>query len=272
MTINISGSSLPAGRVTGFVPVVAPATGTVQVVLLQSKRTEKNGDSDPRPKSTDRYGNFDGTRNQVIMDLVGVVVDGVCYPGHTEATKLPELGSEEYLELIARPCGIRVEALYSGGVAKIRAAMVKGVPMPFDLATLDKAVSTGTVSNLFRTAGAALRALGLIETQEWTIGDILFCGKSITVNLLAAGEGDAYAAGFTELRGTFGFPSVAFVASMGTTLQATDLNGRPSYTASRVYFKWHLVAGVMGRQVYKLDPAYAISGASFAILPTRWGN
>ena len=67
-----------------------------------------------------------------------------------------------------------------------------------------------------------------------------------------------------SLSGHFGFPNVAFIANMGTVLQATDLENGPSYTPSRVWFRWEKVAGTMGRMAYDLDATCALSGAEYA--------
>ena len=276
MALNTNPNS-SARTATGFTPAVAPEEGTVQVVLLQRKGTEKDGSSDPRQRVQGRDGSPDGgRRNQVLMDLVGVIVDGVCYPDYSGKTKLPKLGSDEFKALAARPCGIKVKSIYASGQAELRQAIVDGYLNVCTLEQYDKAVENNTVNTLFGTAGAALDALGLMETQEWTIGDILFGSKSISVNLLKDGEGDAYATSFTDLRGHFGFANVAFAVTMGDTLQATDLtvNGitTPTYSPDGVYFEWTKVAGPMGRPTYKLDPVYAISGAKFATGSTSAAN
>jgi len=273
MIISNTNSSMSNGRVSGFVPTVRPEEGTVLVVLLQRKRTEKDGGSDPRQKTRGNDGIENGTGSQVIMDLVGVfipttvMVDGkettenICYPDPTGQHMLPELGSDEFIELMARPCGIWVESLYSDALVTIKNNIQF---MPFTAEDLAKAEANKRVNLLLGTAGKALRQLGLIKKQQWTVGDVLFGGKAITVNLLADGEGDAFARGFTKLRGHFGFPNVAFIANMGTTLQATDLESGPSYTPSRVWFRWEKVQGTMGRMTYDLDPACALSGAEYA--------
>lgn len=258
------------GAVKGFTPVEAPAD-SVQVIVLQRKRTGDDNESDPRQRQPGRNGtNASVIRNQVLLDLVGVIVDGVCYPDYTGKNKLPEFGSQEYIDLVSRPCGIKVEAMYAGGIAKLRKAIIDKVPgLPFTLEQLDKAEATNTLNQLLTTSGAALRALGLMEVQEWTIGDILFGSKTLSVQLLGDGEGDAYAEGFSKLRGKFGFPNVAFVASMGRTLQATELttNGiiTPTYTPDGLFFEWVKVPGAQGRVSYELDAEFAISGAKFAM-------
>ncbi len=278
---------------SGFVPAKAPATGTVKVVLLQRKSTGDNGESDPRQRTPGRNGGMDTVRNQVLLDLVCVYLNKLdaegnnvldkdgnevleCFPDFTGKNPLPRIGTPEFKHLMTRPIGIFVDAMFADQIEELRNAILDGAPLPFSVEDLDEAVRNNTLNQLLTTDGATLRALGLMPRQEWTLGDILFGSKTLSVQMLADGEGDAYATSFTELRGTLGFPNVAFIANIGNTLVGTELtpNGvlTPTYTPDGVYLDWVEVPGPQGRRDYKLNPAGAISGAKFAVGVTTAAN
>lgn len=256
---------------TGFnAPEVPDADGEnyVQLVLLQRKRTEgKDSDDDCRQ----RIQGPDGRQvivNRVLFDLVGVIVNGQCYPDYTGKQKLPKPGTQEFRALMNTPSGLKVRSLYAGGLDQLK-QLIKDGDIPMSMETLEAAIEKNTLNNLLGTMGAFLDAAGLIETKELTIGQAMMGGQTINVSMLSEGMGDTFAEGIRKLRGKFNFQNVALTVTTATTFTATDLtpNGRvqTTYTPDEVYFEWSKVEGQRGATEVVLNPDYAISGAKFSL-------
>jgi hypothetical protein len=184
----------------------------------------------------DQKGNV---RQQVLMDLVGVVVDGVAYPDVTGKNPLPHPSTDEFKAMMAKGTGLFVETIYEGGENALRKMVADGDLPAVNSAELETAIQAGNVASLINAQ--TLRDWGIIERKEFTLGDILFGSKTIQVNLLSDNLGDAYAASFLRLRGVLNFANVAFKAQVSPTITVAKLspNGKeqPTYTVE-AYFPW----------------------------------
>jgi hypothetical protein len=250
--------------------------GSIKVKLLQSARIGRNGEVDPRQWTQGRNG-VPVQRQAVLMNLVGVEVNGVMYPDPTGKASLPPLNSQEFKELMATPCGLYVESLFGADIERLRKDVVEGrLQLPITIADFDEAVAVNRLNTALATAKPILSQLGYITIQQWTINDIVWGTKSIIINFLDEAEGDAFVAGFKALRVAVGFESVALEAHISPKIFVNDLtvNGisTPSYRPEEVYFNWVAQKGAGGRQVYTLDPAKAISGAEYVVNATSAAN
>ncbi len=261
---NSNTSTAFGSRRASFTPPVTPDVSTlVPVILLQRKGTTDGGDADPRQRTRKQDGTQgDTVREAALLDLVGVSVniDGkmVCFPDPTEQFTLPAPGTQELKDLMNRPSGLYVESLFGEGLARLRADLVAGnVPMNITVEQLDKATA-GNKLNTLLPSMMALKALGYVTRQEWTIGDVMFGQKTLNVQLLYKGLGDAYAASFDKLRQGYNFPNVAFKCYIDPVLSVTELATGPSYSVN-VYFMWDGA---------ELDPAFTMSGKVFGVSAT----
>lgn len=250
--------------------------GCIKVKLLQRAKIDENGEVDPRQRTKGRYGRPDTQRQEVLMNLVGVEVNGVMYPDPNGKASLPPLNSQDFKELMATPCGLYVESLFGADRERLRADMVAGLlQLPITIADFDKAVDANRLSTVLATAKPILSQMGYITIQQWTIGDILWGSKSMSISFLSEAEGDAFVAGFKVLWEAVRFESVALEAHISPKMSVNDLTVNdiltPSYRPEEVYFNWVAVEKA-GRQVYTLDPAKAISGAKYVVSTTSAAN
>lgn len=276
MALNLNTSGSAFTRRNQAVAPKKATPGCIKVNLLQRAKIGENGEVDPRQRTQGRNGDPATQRQAVLMNLVGVEVNGVMYPDPNGKASLPPLNSQDFKELMATPCGLYVESLFGADIKRLRADMVAGLQLPITIADFDKAVAANRLSTALATAKPILSQLGYITIQQWTIGDILWGSKSMSISFLDEAEGDAFVAGFKALRVAVGFESVALEAHISPKMSVNDLtvNGilTPSYRPEEVYFNWVAVEGAMGRQVYTLDPAKAISGANYVLNTTSAAN
>jgi hypothetical protein len=262
---------------SGFVPTVAPA-GTVRVMVMQSNADQGSGvTSDPRQSRKNADGTIGGKRDQVLLDLVGVVftekgADGkdiqVAYPG----APLPPLNSPEYLTLMARKTGLKVKSLFGDGIASLleslKAGPIPGIPFGYDELSyhMNPNNRDASLNDLFRNMGGLMEDLGLVTTHEWTIGDIIAGQKTCSISLLAPGLAKAYVDSFGALQATLQFRNVVFVVEVGDTVSVTELGTSLTYSFSEIHFHWAEAPNPMGRggKVWRIDPRFAFSGQKFS--------
>jgi hypothetical protein len=262
---NTTSNSNRGTRFNTFTPPVMPdKAGLVSVILLQEKGTEADGTSDPRQNASNRNGTRSEAKGQrTLMKLVAVnslMEDGtkVCFPDPTLQYKMPAPGTPELKALLAKPSGLFIRGTFAPALARLRADMLAGdMDMNFSVADLDNAIANNSLNSLLPPS-VVMEQLGYATREEWTIGDIMFGAKTLNVQLLAPGLGDAYSDSFTKLRGSLGWPNVAFKCYISPEISVTELAGGPSYSVS-VFFEW---AGG------ELNPEFAMSGAPFATSAT----
>jgi len=269
MPINRNNSSSPLIRNNAVAPK-KPTPGCIKVKLLQDAKIGRNGEVDPRQWTPGRNGVPAKQRQAVLMNLVGVEVNGVMYPDPTGKAFLPPLNSQEFKELMATPCGLYIESLFGADIERLRKDVVEGrLQLPITIADFDKAIATNRLNTALATAKPILSQLGYITIQQWTISDIVSGDKSISISFLDEAEGDAFVAGFNALRVAVRFESVVLEAHISPKMFVNDLtvNGilTTSYQPEEVYFNWVAVERVGGRQVYTLDPTKAISGTKYKV-------
>jgi hypothetical protein len=236
-------------------PTMPDVSTLVPVILLQRKGTSADGSTDPRQLASKKDGTV---RQAVLMNLVAVSVEiegqKVYFPDVTEQFKMPAPGTPELKELLAKPSGLFVEALFKPDLDRLRADLVAGhIDMNFTVQALDAAIAENKLNSILPPM-ATLKALGYVTKQSWTIADVMFGQKTINVQLLSEDLGDAYADGFDKLRKRFGFPNVAFKCYIDPILTVTELSSGFSYSVT-VYFMW---------ANNELDPAFALSGKPFS--------
>ena len=265
-TSNTNNNPNRGTRFNTFTPPVMPdKAGLVSVILLQEKGTEADGTSDPRQNASNRNGTRSEAKGQrTLMKLVAVntiMEDGtkVCFPDPTLQYKMPAIGTPELKALLAKPSGLFIRGTFAPALARLRADMLAGdIDMNFSVADLDNAIANNSLNSLLPPI-VVMEQLGYATREEWTIGDIMFGAKTLNVQLLAPGLGDAYSDSFTNLRGSLGWPNVAFKCYVSPEITVTELSNGPSYSVS-VFFEW--TAGG------ELNPEFAMSGKPFGTSAT----
>ena len=76
-------------------------------------------------------------------------------------------------ELLDSPSGLYVDYVPASSVVALRESVAGGLSTPFTVEDLDAAISSGNVNQLLDPCGGMLRALGLIETREMTVKEMV---------------------------------------------------------------------------------------------------